>query len=97
MKKKIYEIRIGYEKYWVCADTAIEAIKAYLSITDTDMADFNNEDDIVEVPKEKWPEMNIIDTDAGMDDNGIYPVIMTFAEYMETEATESEIIATTSY
>ena len=27
MKKKVYEIKIGYENTWVCADTAIEALK----------------------------------------------------------------------
>lgn len=97
MKKKIYEIRIGYEKYWVCADTSIEAIRTYLEATDTDLIDLEDEDDMVEVLKEKWDNMNIVDIEAEMDDKGSYPVIMTFSEYMEKEATVSEIISTTAY
>lgn len=97
MKKKIYEIKIGYEKFWVCADTAIEALKTYLYVTDTDMIELENEDDIIEVPKEKWDKMNIVDIEAEMDDEGNHPVIMTFSQYMETEATSSHIIALTNY
>lgn len=97
MKNNVYEIKVGYEKYWVCADTAIEALKTYLSCTDTDMIDIENEDDIVEVPKENWDKMNILDIEAEMDNEGNYPVIMTFSEYMEKEATTSDIIATTNY
>ena len=41
--------------------------------------------------------MNILDIEKEMDDEGNYPVIMTFSEYMETEATTSDIIATTAY
>lgn len=97
MKKKVYEIKIGYENTWVCADTAIEALKTYLSGTDTDMIDLENEDDMVEVQKKNWDKMNILDIEKEMDDEGNYPVIMTFSEYMETEATTSDIIATTAY
>ena len=97
MKTKIYEIQINGEKEWVCADTAIEALKAYSSITDITLTDFENDDDIVEVPKEKWSEMNIVDTEVEYDDETGCPVIMTFAEYMEKEATSADIIATTNY
>ena len=97
MKTKIYEIQINGEKEWMCADTVIEALKAYCSITDTDLIDFDNDDDIVEVPKEKWHEMNIVDTDGDYDEENGYPITMTFAEYMEKEATSSDIIATTNY
>lgn len=97
MKTRIYEIRINGEKEWVCADTIIEALKTYKSITDIDLYDFDNDDDIVEVPKEKWSEMNILDTEAPISDDLTYPVIMTFSEYMRTEATHSDIIASTNY
>lgn len=97
MKTKIYEIQINGEKEWVCADTAIEALKTYKSITDCDLSDFENDDDIVEIPKEKWAEMNIVDTEGDYDDKTGYPIIMTFAEYMEKEAKVSDIIATTNY
>ena len=60
------------------------------------MVDFENEDDIVEVPKEDWSKKTIMDTESPMDDNGDYPIIETFEEYMK-HAHETEIIATTSY
>ena len=96
MKTKIYEIRIAGEKDWVCADTAIEALKFYCGLTDMDLVDFENEDDIVEVTKENWSKQTIVDTESPMDDNGDYPIIETFEEYMN-HAHETEIIATTNY
>ena len=96
MKTKIYEIQINGEKEWVCADTAIEALKTYTSITDITLTDFENDDDIVEIPKEKWSEMNILNTEEINEDGG-YGVEMTFAEYMEKEAISADIIATTNY
>lgn len=94
MKTKIYEIQINGEKEWVCADTAIEALKAYSSITDITLTDFENDDDIVEVPKEKWSEMKILNIDEFEDDSRTE---ITFSEYMEKEATSADIIATTNY
>ena len=97
MKTKIYEIQINGEKEWVCADTAIEALKAYSSITDITLTDFENDDDIAEVPKEKWSEMTIVDTEGEYDEEKGFPIQMTFSEYMEKEATSADIIATTNY
>ena len=97
MKTKINEIQINGEREWVCADTAIEALRMYSSITDITLADFDNDDDIVEVPKEKWSEMNIVDTDGEYNNETGYPVITTFAEYMEKEAISANIIATTNF
>ena len=97
MKTKIYEIQINGEKEWVCADTAIEALKAYSSITDITLTDFENDDDITEVPKEKWSEMNIVNTEGEYDEETGLPVTKTFAEYMEKESTSADIIATTNY
>lgn len=97
MKTKIYEFQINGEKEWVCADTLVEALKTYCAITDMSITDFEDDDDIVEVPKEKWAEMEIVDTEAEYDEEKGYPVIKTFAEYMETEATRAEIIATTNF
>ena len=97
MKTKIFEIQIDGEKAWVCADTAIEALKTYCFITDQNIYDFENDDDIVEVPPEKWGSMMIVDIDGEKDDNGRYPVLINFAEYMRTEAYTSDIIATTNF
>ena len=97
MKTKIYEIQINGEKEWICADTAIEALKFYCSLTDISISEFENDDDIVEVPKEKWSEMTIVDTEGEYDEETGWPVNKTFSEYMETEATSADIIATTNY
>ena len=97
MKTKIYEIQINGEREWVCADTVIEALRMYSSITDITLADFDNDDDIVEVQREKWSEMNIVDTDGEYNNETGYPVIMTFAEYMKKAAILAKIIATTNF
>ena len=97
MKTKIYEIQINGEREWVCADTVIEALRMYSSITDITLADFDNDDDIVEVQREKWSEMNIVDTDGEYNNETGYPVIMTFAEYMKKAAILANIIATTNF
>ena len=96
MKTKIYEIRIAGEKEWICADTAIEALKFYHGLTDIDFVDFENEDDIVELPQSEWSKKNILDIDHPTDDEGNYPIIETFEEYMK-HAQFAEIIATTNY
>ena len=95
MKTKIYEIRIAGEKEWICADTAIEALKFYFGLTEMDLSDFEDEDDIVEIPKSEWDRKFIYDTDE-QDKNGNYPISQTFAEFMKT-ATGCEMIATTNY
>ena len=96
MKTKIYEIRMAGEKEWICADTAIEALKFYQNLADIDLSDFEDNDDIVEVPKEKWSEMKIHDMESAILDIGEHPVIETFEEYMK-HAEFAEIIATTNY
>lgn len=97
MKTKIYEIQINGEKEWVCADTVIEALKAYCSITDMSLVDFENDDEIIEVPKDKWGDMSIVDVEAERDEDGDFPLIMSFREYMEKEATSADIIASTNW
>jgi len=96
MKQKIYEFSVGGEKEWVCADTLIEALKYYYDLTAMSISEFENDDDIIEIPKEKWAEMKITDTEGIEDDETGFPILMTFAEYMET-ANRCDIIATTNY
>lgn len=97
MKTKIYEIKLNDARFWVCANTAIEAIKTYLSTTDNYVFDLEDEDDIHEIPQESWGNYTLVDTEAEMDEEGNYPVIMTFADYMEKQAMDADIIATTAY
>lgn len=90
---KIFEIRwsdrdgFKNEKSWVAALTPIEAIKTYTSTTNLGLFDFENEDDIVELPKEKWNEHFITDENGKKE--------MTFAEWIENYPNDSCIICET--
>lgn len=85
---KIFEIRSGGEKQWICAYTNIQALKILLNLEDTGLNEYDDKDEIVEIPKEEWPKMLIRNSDE--DD------FTTFEEYMKT-ATNPDIIATTIY
>lgn len=92
---KIFEFRYTSqkEKEWVCANTIIEAIKTYCSVTGIDLIDFNDvndDDDIIEIPKEEWATHNIVDESGN--------VIETFEQYMNNpDNNKSDIIAGTPY
>jgi hypothetical protein len=85
---KVFELRWTGEKEWICAFTNIHALRVYCNITDTDLTDMNDTDEIVEVPKEKWPEMTIRNSDKDE--------FQTFEEYMKAQTTP-DIIAGTMY
>src|SRR5574341_879183 len=90
---KIFELRwskIG-EKEWIAARTNIEALKYYFSITSTDMNDLDDEDEVIEVPKEKWGEMTIRNSDYNSNDPDDWAT-KTFEEYMK-EQIHPDIIA----
>lgn len=95
MPLKIFELRWTSqgEKEWVCARTNIEALKVYLSITDTNIIDLDDTDEIVEIPKEKWGELKIRNSDSYGDDDWDE---MTFEEYMKDQL-KPDIIAGTMY
>lgn len=94
---KIFELRWAKmeEREWVAAHTNIEALKQYFSITSTDINDLDDEDEIVEVPKEKWAEMNIRNSDYDSNDPDDWET-KTFEEYMK-EQIGPDIIAGTMY
>jgi hypothetical protein len=64
---KIFEIRwadrdgFKNEKSWISALTPIDAIKTYLNDTNMGIYDFEDTDDIVELPRDKWDEYYIED------------------------------------
>lgn len=94
---KIFELRwtnIG-EKEWMAARTNIEALKCYFNITSTDIADLDDLDEVVEVPKEKWSEMTIRNSEYDSGDPSDWE-IKTFEEYMKDQ-TGPDIIAGTMY
>lgn len=55
----IYELESGGEKEWILANTTIEALKVWNDTTGLDLIDLDSDDEINEVPKEKWSELKI--------------------------------------
>lgn len=49
------------EKYWVAAHTVIEAMQIHSQITDTDLMEYDHEDDVIELPFEKWKYYKVTD------------------------------------
>ena len=86
---KIFEIK--WTKYdeteWVAADTNIEALKTYCEMTSMDLDDFDDADEIVELPKSKWGKYTVKTEDEGE---------MTFKQWMK-ENSKPDIIAGTMY
>jgi|GEM_PF-4992495 len=91
----IYAIKSQGEIDWICANTIFQALKFYHLNNDMEISDYDDSDDIELIPKEKWGELNITDTDE-LDENEDPKIISTFAEFMKT-ATEPEFIASTVY
>lgn len=89
---KIFEIRFtqAQEKAWIYALTPIDAIKTYCSVTDTGLIDFDEDDDILELPKEKWDDFKVTN-DEDEDSKTI-----TFSEWFEeNKDLGSDVIAVT--
>jgi len=83
------------EKEWVCARTNIEALMCYLNVCSMTFMDLDAEDEIVEVPREKWSEMKIRNSDYDKTDPEDCEE-QTFEEYMK-ERVHPDIIAGTMY
>jgi hypothetical protein len=79
----------------MAARTNIEALKYYFIITSTNISDLDDLDEIEEVPKEKWSEMIIRNSDYNSNDPQDWET-KTFEEYMK-EQTKPDIIAGTMY
>jgi hypothetical protein len=58
---KIFEIQWSNqgEKEWVAAETIINALKIYSSITDVDITDFEKSDDVIEIPEADWDKYSV--------------------------------------
>lgn len=97
IEMKIYELRwtSQNEKEWISGRTIIEALKTYLSITDLDMVDFADEDEIIEVPQEEWSNMTVRNTEYNENDPDSFEEI-TFNEWIKRNPI-SNIIAGTMY
>ena len=94
---KIYELRRTSQdqKEWVSGRTVIEALKTYFATTDTSIIDLDYEDEIIEVPKEKWSKMTVRNTEYDENDPDDFEE-MTFEEWMKQNPS-SDIIAGTMY
>lgn len=56
---KAYEFQISGEEEIISANTLIEALKFYKDLTGLGLDDFANEDDIYELPREKWKDYKL--------------------------------------
>lgn len=83
------------ESEWVAANTLIEALKTYLATTGMDITELEDDDEIIEVPKEKWPELNVRNTDFDPKDPDDWEE-QTFEQWMGENHTPG-IIAGTMY
>jgi hypothetical protein len=91
---KIFEIRFATEneKAWVYAQTNIDAIKTYCSVTSTGLYDFDEVDEVLELPKEKWSEFTVYDDESESEDSNK----MTFEQWVEeNKDSGSDVIAVT--
>jgi hypothetical protein len=92
---KIFELSINGEKEWVSGTTVIQAIRTYLQVTGMDLlVDFDGDEDIVEVPKEKWSELKVRYDDEFEDDEETEPLTITFQEWMDTREQPDYIAGT---
>lgn len=91
-KMKLFEITVSEtgEKEWVSGITIIHALKTYLSMTGVDVVDFDDKDNIVEVPKEKWTTMFVKLTDYDNPNNPSYSFI-SLDEWMMVNRTSTII------
>ncbi len=93
---KIFELRTNKgEREWISGNTIIEALKTYFSTTGMDINDLNDDDDIVEIPKEKWSEIIIINDEYDKTDPDDFKEI-TLEQWIKENPT-SEIIAGNMY
>lgn len=99
MKKelKIYELKwvSQGEREWVCAYSNIHAIKLYCGETSTSLEDMHELDEVNELPRQKWSEYFIKNTEYDRTDPEDWEQ-KSFSEYMKNQ-THPDIIATTIY
>lgn len=97
MKLKVFELRWTSqgEKEWVAAHTNIEALVYYCDLTSMSISDFDEEDEIVEVPESQWAGLKIKNIEYHPLDAGDWEET-TIAEWMKGK-TKPAIIAGTNY
>lgn len=94
---RIFELRFNKieEKEWVAHYTNIGALIFYCNETSTSLNEFDLEDEVIEVPKEKWEEYKVTNSDYDPSDPDDWEY-KTFSEYMKEQGSP-DIIAGTIY
>lgn len=94
---KVFELRWNSidEKEWIAAETNIQALKEYCSLTGMHIHELDDKDCIIEVPENLWSEMTITNTEYDPEDPDDWET-MTFKEFMKN-ITSPTIIAGSMY
>lgn len=56
---KIFEIQTGGEKEWMYAISTIQALKEYCDVTGYSIHNFDDDDEITEVPEDEWNKLEV--------------------------------------
>ena len=60
-KTRIFEFEIAGEREWMAAKTIIQAVKFYHTMVD--VSELDDDDEVTELPREKWSEMKVKNCD----------------------------------
>lgn len=90
---KIYEVGFGTEKYWVAANTVIEALRVLSNDEDVSFEYYEDTDDVVEMEQSKWNDIYVKNSDYDETDPDDWEE-KTFAEFMD-DVKEPECICST--
>lgn len=82
---KIFEIRTS-EKEWVAAHTNIQALRLLYGLTEVNLGDYGDEDEVVEIPESEWQNHSVVYEDGEE----------TFTDIMK-RITEPEFLCGTYY
>lgn len=91
----VFEIKHSKEdeEVWVAAYTNIHALSLYFSTCNMDMMDMEDEDEITQLPEEKWKEMVVTNTDHNHEEGEWEK--MTFEQYVKENG--AGVIAGTAF
>jgi len=97
MEYKVYQIKSQGETEYVSGRTVIEALQTYLTNGDLSIhEDLEPETEMAEVPKEKWPDITITNTEFDENDPEDFES-MTMEQWMNDNPNTSDIICGTPY
>ena len=83
------------EKEWIAATSIIGAIKAYCELASFDISDFEDDDEITEIPPDQWDGMTVQNTE--YDENDPEDKESWILTELMAESNEPRLIAGTMY